>query len=44
MSACRVSVVEKFLNRNIYPAYGTVCQEDNPPFGAPLGDLTPRRR
>ncbi|MCJ1265041.1 hypothetical protein MMC22_004916 [Lobaria immixta] len=40
-SDCRVKVVENFLNHDLYPAPGTVCQEDNPPFGVPLGDLQP---
>lgn len=38
-SECRVKVVAAYLNDNVLPARDAVCQQDDPPFGVPLGNL-----
>ncbi|KAI4212385.1 MAG: hypothetical protein LQ351_004955 [Letrouitia transgressa] len=38
-SECRVKVVAAYLNNNVLPARDAVCQQDDPPFGVPLGNL-----
>lgn len=38
-SECRLQTVAKFLNEHKLPEKDAVCQQDNTPFGVPLGNL-----